>query len=149
MKFITLSKNALMNPFVVLKTSTFFFLIVCCAIALIKLLKVNEGTTDSLDRAAICSSPQSDMWNSPFCDRSSFSEWAPTGDVPGNQQRTGSALSGDTSLSFAYLVIICYDGVYWGSWIILLIFIAEVAVVFWRWWLRLIKLRPSHILSPL
>lgn len=141
--------NAVMNHFVVVKTHNMYIMIVCCTIALLKLLQVNEGTTESLDRATICSSPQSDMLNSPFCNHSNSSEWALTGDFPGNQKRTGTAVSGDTSLTFAYLVIICYDGVYWGYCITLIIFIAEVAVVFSQWWLRLIKLKPRHILSPL
>lgn len=49
-------------------------MIVCCTIARLKLLQVNEGNTQSLDRATICSSPQSDMLNSPFCNHSNSSE---------------------------------------------------------------------------
>lgn len=98
--------------------------------ALLKLLQVNERTTESLDRATICSSLQSDMLNSPFCDHSNSSKLALTGDFPGNQKETGTAVSGDTFLSFAYLVIICYDGFYWGYCITPYIFIAEGAVVF-------------------
>lgn len=53
----------------------------------------------------------SDMVNKrPFLLSLPFSCVRLTGEFPGNQKTSGTALSGETSLSFAYLLIIGYDG---------------------------------------
>ena len=56
----------------------------------------------------------SDMLNKPLCYQSHSPAWELTGEFPGNQKTTGTAVPGETSLSFAYLLIIGYDGAYQG-----------------------------------
>lgn len=90
-----------------------YFVIVCCVKVLLKPIQVTRRTIHSQNGFLVCCTP---LWvpltcltNSPFYHHSCSPARALTGELPGHQKTSGTTVSGETSPSFAYLVIIGYD----------------------------------------
>lgn len=109
-----------------------YFAIVCCTKVLLKPIQVTRRTVHPQDGFPVCCTPPSVpltcLTNSPFYHHSCSPAWALTGELPGHQKTSGTTVSGEASLSFAYLVIIGYDRAYQGYSVSPEVFIAKVAV---------------------